>query len=122
MDNVRSLPFRWLVLASWALLCYPSLSQHPMVSAVELGGGGGGGVGAGGKQMAAKHTATDHVREILGRAFGRDDHSYSGSHISSSSDERSGNGGLWGKYRDTCRYVSRSGKFCKCHCHDRHDH
>uniref|UniRef100_A0A182NB01 Uncharacterized protein n=1 Tax=Anopheles dirus TaxID=7168 RepID=A0A182NB01_9DIPT len=100
MDAVRSVPFRWMVLATCTLLCY-SLTQHSaVVSAMELGGGTG-------QQMAtvAKHTATDHVREILGRALGRDDHSYSGSHSSSSSDERSDNGAPCSKMRSVVAFL-----------------
>uniref|UniRef100_A0A182IQR5 Uncharacterized protein n=1 Tax=Anopheles atroparvus TaxID=41427 RepID=A0A182IQR5_ANOAO len=69
---------------------------------------------------AARHTASDHVREILGRAFGSDDHSsHSHSHSSSSSDEHSDNNGRRSdRHRESCRYVSRSGKDCKCRCYD----
>ncbi|KFB44236.1 hypothetical protein ZHAS_00012130 [Anopheles sinensis] len=72
--------------------------------------------------VAARHTASDHVREILGRAFGADDRSsHSRSHSSSSSsDEHSDNDGRrWDRHRNSCRYVSRSGKDCKCRCSDR---
>uniref|UniRef100_A0A182MBF8 Uncharacterized protein n=1 Tax=Anopheles culicifacies TaxID=139723 RepID=A0A182MBF8_9DIPT len=95
--------------------------HHIMVhttTAIAVGGGTSNQVAT---VASAKHTASDHLREVLGHVFGRDDRSYSGSHSSSSSDERRERGDRWGRKRDTCRYVSRSGKFCKCNCYDRDD-
>uniref|UniRef100_A0A182U5F1 Uncharacterized protein n=1 Tax=Anopheles melas TaxID=34690 RepID=A0A182U5F1_9DIPT len=91
-------------------------TTNRLMAAQKVGGNVGKQTGA--KVAVAKHTTSDHVREVLGRVFGRDDHS--GSHSSSSSDERSSDrsGGRWGRNRDNCRYVSRSGKFCKCDCYD----
>ena len=106
---------RWTLIG--VLLLFTAVVH--ISSAIEVGGNVGKQTGA--KVAVAKHTTSDHVREVLGRVFGRDDHS--GSHSSSSSDERSSDrsGGRWGRNRDNCRYVSRSGKFCKCDCYDRND-
>uniref|UniRef100_A0A4Y0BP76 Uncharacterized protein n=1 Tax=Anopheles funestus TaxID=62324 RepID=A0A4Y0BP76_ANOFN len=115
MDNVWLVPFRCTLVTVFLFLAL----CHSTTTAVEVGGGGNG--KQPGTMVFARHTASDHVREVLGRVFGRDDRSYSGSHSASSSDERSDRGDRWGRKRDTCRYVSRSGKFCKCNCYDRND-
>uniref|UniRef100_A0A182VTU5 Uncharacterized protein n=1 Tax=Anopheles minimus TaxID=112268 RepID=A0A182VTU5_9DIPT len=111
MEVVYLAPHRWTLVAVILLLTI----CHNTTTGFAVGDGIG-------KQVATvasgRHTASDHVREILGHVFGRDDRSYSGSHSSSTSDERSEHGDRWGRKRDTCRYVSRSGKFCKCNCYD----
>uniref|UniRef100_A0A182PUP5 Uncharacterized protein n=1 Tax=Anopheles epiroticus TaxID=199890 RepID=A0A182PUP5_9DIPT len=100
METVRSVvPSRWTMLGVVALLL--ALLLHPTVRAVEVGAGAGKQLGT---VALAKHTTSDHVREVLGRVFGRDDRSRSGSHSSSSSEDRSGNVGRWGRNRDNCRY------------------